>query len=50
MIDLGLALLHLLWQFPLAITVITQSLFTPIAVIFSAIPTLLLLVYVRRAA
>jgi Fuc2NAc and GlcNAc transferase len=49
-IDLGLALLHLLWQFPLAMTVVTQSLFTPIAVIFSAIPTLLLLVYVRRAA
>ncbi|MEE4202976.1 MAG: hypothetical protein V2I45_05055 [Halieaceae bacterium] len=49
-VDLGLAVLHLVWQFPLAMTVVTQPLFTAFAVIMSAIPTLLLLVYLRRAA
>ncbi len=49
-LDLGLAVLHLAWLFPLAMTAMWQPLFTPILVIFSAIPSLLLLVYMRRPA
>lgn len=48
-VDLGLAAMHLVWQFPLAMTVVATPLFNPIAVIFSAIPTALLLVYLNRA-
>ena len=49
-VTLGLLALQVLWQFPLAVTIVNQSLFLPVAVFLSAIPTLILLVYARLRA
>ena len=44
---LGLLALQAVWQFPLAVTVSTETLFPPLAVLLSTIPALLLVVYAR---
>ena len=47
-VTLGLLALQAVWQFPLAVTVSTGTLFPPLVVLLSTIPALLLVVYARR--
>ena len=49
-VTLGLLALQAVWQFPLAVTVSTETLFPPLVVLLSTIPALLLVVYARRKA
>lgn len=46
-VSLGLMALQVVWQFPLAVTVINDTLFPPLLVFLSAIPSLLVVVYTR---
>ena len=49
-VTLGLLALQVGWQFPLAVTVVKQSLFLPALVFLSTIPAFILLVYARLKA
>ena len=46
-VTLGSLALQTVWQFPLAVTVSTETLFPPLVVLLSTIPALLLVVYAR---
>jgi len=48
-VNLGLLMLQAVWQFPWAMLAIYSPFWLPFSVIFSAIPTLLLLVWSRRS-
>lgn len=48
-VNLGLLMLQAVWQFPLAMLAIYSPFWMLFSVIFSAIPTLLLLVWLRRS-
>ena len=47
-VTLGLLALQTFWQFPLAVTISTETLFPPLVVLLSTIPALSLVVYARR--
>ena len=49
-VTLGLLALQTVWQFPLAVTVSTETLFPSLVVLLSTIPALLLVVYTRCKA
>ena len=46
-VTLGLLAMHVVWLFPLAVTVVTTALFPLLLVLLSAIPSLFLVVYAR---
>ena len=46
-VTLGLLTMHVVWLFPLALTVVTTALFPALLVFLSAIPSLILVVYAR---
>jgi len=50
LVDLGLLMLQGIWQFPMAFLALHGGYSTLIAVIFSAIPSVLVLVYMRSSA
>jgi len=49
-IILGLLAMQVVWQFPLAVTIVTAQVFPPLLVLLSAIPALIAVVYARLRA
>ena len=47
-VTLGLLAMHVVWLFPLAVTVVTTELFPALLVFLSAIPSLIVVAYTRR--